>query len=36
MDIVTMGIDLAKNVFQPHGVDAKGAIVLRKRYCQVK
>jgi transposase len=28
---VTFGTDLAKHVFQVHGVDASGAVVLRKR-----
>ena len=31
MEIRTLGIDLAKSVFQPHGVDAEGAVVLRKK-----
>lgn len=31
MKITTIGIDLAKNVFQVHGVDERGATVLRKR-----
>lgn len=31
MEIVTIGIDIAKTVFQVHGVDAAGDIVLRKR-----
>lgn len=31
MNIKTLGIDLAKNVFQMHGVDAQGKVVLRKR-----
>lgn len=30
MDIKVLGIDIAKRVFQLHGVDAKGKIVLRK------
>ncbi len=30
-EITTVGLDLAKNVFQVHGVDAAGAVVLRKR-----
>ena len=30
-NITTVGLDLAKNVFQIHGVDADGAPVLRKR-----
>lgn len=31
MKITTIGIDLAKNVFQVHGVDARGKRVLRKQ-----
>jgi hypothetical protein len=30
MHITTLGIDLAKNVFQLHGVDARGRAVLSK------
>lgn len=30
MKITTIGIDLAKNVFQVHGVDARGKVVLKK------
>jgi transposase len=30
MNITTVGIDLAKNVFQVHGVDGRGKAVLRK------
>jgi len=30
MEISTIGLDLAKNVFQIHGVDAKGKAVVRK------
>ena len=30
-EITTIGLDLAKHVFQVHGVDAKGAAVLRKQ-----
>ncbi len=29
-EIITVGIDLAKNVFSVHGVDARGKTVLRK------
>jgi hypothetical protein len=29
-EIVTIGLDIAKNVFQLHGVDRSGKIVLRK------
>jgi len=28
--ITTIGLDIAKNVFQLHGIDADGQIVLRK------
>ena len=30
-EITTIGLDLAKHVFQVHGVDAQGTTVLRKR-----
>ena len=30
-EITTIGLDLAKHVFQVHGVDAEGATVLRKQ-----
>jgi len=35
-NINTLGIDLAKNVFQIHGTDAKGKCVLRKRLSREK
>ena len=31
MTIHTLGIDIAKNVFQLHGVSQTGAVVLRRR-----
>ncbi|RYH05696.1 transposase [Tropicimonas sp. IMCC6043] len=31
MEIATLGIDLAKSVFQLHGVDADGTVVLQKK-----
>jgi transposase len=31
MEITTLGIDLAKSVFQLHGVDAAGSVVLQKK-----
>jgi transposase len=31
MRITTLGVDLAKSVFQRHGVDAEGRVVLRKK-----
>lgn len=30
LEIITIGIDLAKNVFQVHGVDDAGKIVVRR------
>ena len=36
MDITTVGIDLAKNVFQLHGVNQAGKVVLRKRLSRPK
>ena len=30
-EITTIGLDLAKHVFQVHGIDAEGATVLRKQ-----
>src|SRR5579862_8744097 len=35
-NIKTLGIDLAKNVFQLHGTDAKGKCVLQKRLSRDK
>ena len=32
MQITTIGLDLAKNVFQVHGVDATGRSLFRKRF----
>lgn len=31
MTIVTLGIDIAKHVFQLHGVDKTGTVVVRKQ-----
>lgn len=31
MQVTTMGIDLAKQVFQVHGIDTRGTVVLKKR-----
>ncbi len=36
MNITTLGIDLAKNIFQLHGTDDKGNTVLRKRLTRAK
>lgn len=35
-NVTTLGIDLAKNVFQLHGTDSKGKCVLRKRLSRDK
>jgi transposase len=31
VNVTTIGIDLAKSVFQLHGVDAEGSAVLRRQ-----
>src|ERR1022692_1675270 len=31
MNITTIGLDLAKNVFQVHAIDARGKVALRKQ-----
>ena len=31
MKITTVGIDLAKNVFEVHGVDERGKVLLKKQ-----
>ena len=30
-EVITIGVDLAKNVFQVHGVDAEGAVLIRRQ-----
>ncbi len=35
-NVVTVGLDIAKNVFQAHGVDAEGEVVYRKRITRAK
>jgi hypothetical protein len=30
-EVSTIGLDIAKSVFQVHGVDATGAVVMHKR-----
>jgi len=30
-DVITIGVDLAKSVFQVHGVDAEGTVVVRRQ-----
>src|SRR5215471_4734716 len=36
MNVTTLGIDLAKNIFQLHGVNAHGKVVLQKRVSRSK
>ena len=36
MKIMRMGVDLAKNVFQLHGVDEEEQVVLRKQFKREK
>ena len=31
MEVITIGVDLAKNVFQVHGVDAEGDVVIGRQ-----
>lgn len=35
-EVITIGLDIAKSVFQVHGVDSDGAVVIRKRISRVK
>jgi transposase len=35
-EVVTVGLDIAKSVFQVHGVDAAGAVVLQRRLARSK
>jgi transposase len=35
-EVSTIGLDIAKSVFQVHGVDADGAVVIRKRISRAK
>jgi len=35
-EVITIGLDIAKSVFQVHGVDADGAVVIRKRVSRAK
>ena len=31
MQVITIGLDIAKNVFQVHGIDAEEKVVVRKQ-----
>jgi transposase len=35
-EVITIGLDIAKSVFQVHGVDGTGAVVIRKRISRSK
>src|SRR5512135_1296816 len=35
-EVITIGLDIAKSIFQVHGVDAEGAVVIRKRVGRAK
>jgi transposase len=35
-EVITIGLDIAKSVFQVHGVDADGTVVIRKRVGRAK
>ena len=35
-EISTIGLDIAKSVFQVHGVDVEGTVVIRKRVSRAK
>jgi transposase len=36
MQITTIGLDLAKNLFQDHGVDTEGRVVVRRKLRRAK
>jgi transposase len=31
MEVTTVGLDIAKSVFQVHGVDANGKVIVRRQ-----
>ncbi|MGB6658763.1 MAG: IS110 family transposase, partial [Xanthobacteraceae bacterium] len=35
-EVSTIGLDIAKSVFQVHGVSSDGAVVIRKRVSRAK
>src|SRR6201995_1039177 len=35
-EVITIGLDIAKSVFQVHGVDESGSVVIRKRVSRAK
>ena len=34
--VTTIGLDIAKSVFQVHGIDASGEVVLRRRVMRAR
>lgn len=36
MQVTTVGLDLAKRVFQVHGIDAVGQVVVRRKLQELK
>ncbi len=34
MQVHTIGLDLAKNIFQVHGVDRQGEVVVTRKLCR--
>jgi transposase len=36
MTVTTLGVDLAKNIFHLHGVDAHGKVAVQKRVTRAK
>lgn len=35
-DVAVVGVDVAKSVFQVHGIDARGEVVLRRKLSRSK
>ena len=35
-EVTTVGLDIAKSVFQVHGVDAEGTVVVQRRLTRVR
>ena len=36
MEVTVIGLDLAKSVFQVHGIDAQGTVMVRRRLTRAK
>jgi transposase len=35
-EVSTIGLDIAKSIFQVHGVDVSGVMVIRRRFSRAK